>query len=405
MRHALPVLAVLVAGCAATPTEPAKITTSGPAPLVEFKPSAAFAVRWHRNVGDLGNAMDYSHAPLGNPADVRWRSKADYGDMGHSTLQPALTQDSIYAANAEGKIVRLKRQSGAQIWRVDAGFTITAGVGLGNGLVLVGGEKGQVAAYGEDGKLRWWSTVSSEVLGTPEFADGIVIVRSGDGRIAGLSVQDGKRLWLYERSIPALVVRASAGVLVRRGTIFAGYAGGRLVALNLATGTVKWEAVLSEPRGNTELERISDITSQPQADDGAVCAASFQGRIGCFGAAQGDLLWSKEISSDKGLTMGDAHLYVADSQGAILALDKASGRSVWKNDQLFMRRTAAPAVLGDYLVAGDYQGYLYAIRRSDGGIVARRGTDGSAIISTPIEMDGGVLVETYDGGLYSLTLR
>ncbi len=106
MRHALPLLALVVAGCSTTPTEPSKSTTSGPAPLAEFKPSVAFDVRWHRNVGDLGSAMDYSRAPIGNPADVRWRSKADYGDMGHSTLQPALTRDAIYAANAEGKVVR-----------------------------------------------------------------------------------------------------------------------------------------------------------------------------------------------------------------------------------------------------------------------------------------------------------
>jgi outer membrane protein assembly factor BamB len=405
MRHSLPILLLLLAGCSSTATAPTKELASGPAPLVDFKPSTAFTVRWHRNVGDLGTAMDYSRTPIGNPADVRWRMKADYGDMGYSALQPALTQDAIFAANSEGKIVRLDRHNGRQVWRIDSGFVITAGVGLGNGLVLVGGEKGQVSAYGEDGVLRWQSNVSSEVLGTPQLADGIVVVRSGDGRIAGLNAEDGKRRWLYERTMPALVVRSSAGVLIRQETIFAGYAGGRLAALNLSNGNVKWEAALSEPRGNTELERISDITSQPQSDDTAVCAVSFQGRIGCFDAAQGNLLWSKDLSSDKGMAMQNASLYVADAQGAILALDKSSGRSVWKNDQLFMRRTAAPALLGDYVVTGDYQGYLYAMKREDGSLAARSATDGSPIVSAPIEMDGGLLVETYDGGLYSVMLH
>ncbi len=405
LRAALAALLIVLAGCSSTKTAPATSAAAGPAGLVDFKAGAAFSVRWYRNIGDVGSAMDYSRALIGNPGDIRWRMKGDYGDMGHSFLQPAITKDAIYAANAEGKIVRLDRRSGAQAWRIDSGFTITAGIGLANGLVLVGGEKGQVAAYDQDGRLRWKSMVSSEVLGTPQFADGTIVVRSGDGRIAGLSAQDGKRQWLYERTMPALVVRSNAGVLIRRGTIFAGYAGGRLVALNLANGTVKWEAVLSEPRGNTELERISDITSQPQADGAAVCAVSFQGRIGCFDAAQGNLLWSKELSSDKGMTLRDANLYVSDAQGAILALDKSSGRSVWKNDQLFMRHTSVPLVLGDYLVMGDYEGYLHAMKRDDGSLTARRATDGSPIVSAPLELDGGLLVETYDGGLYSLTLR
>jgi outer membrane protein assembly factor BamB len=374
MRRALLAASLAVlAGCSSSPTE------MGPQPtqLVKFKQSAALTVRWSRDIGDMGN----------------------------SVLQPALTPDAIYAADAEGELLRLKRDNGSQVWRVKTGFTITGGLGAGEGLILAGGEKGEVAAYGEDGKLRWQTTVSSEVLGAPQIADGIVVVRSGDGRIAGLSAADGKRIWLYERIMPALVVRSNAGVVIRHGTIYAGYAGGKLVAISLASGNVNWEATLSEPRGNTELERISDITSLPRVDNDVVCAVSFQGRIGCFDVAQGTLLWSHDLSSDKGLAMQDKYLYVTDVQGDVLAVDKSSGSSIWKNDQLFMRRTSAPCILGDYLVVGDYEGYLHALKRDDGSLAARTGTDDSAILSAPIEMDNGLLVQTYDGGLYSVALR
>jgi outer membrane protein assembly factor BamB len=374
IRHAiLPGLLVLLAGCSSTPVD----TSSQPAELVKFKQSATLTVRWSRDIGDMGNSI----------------------------LQPALTPDAIYAADAEGELLRLKRDNGRQVWRVKTGFTITGGLGEGEGLVLAGGEKGEVAAYGEDGKLRWQTTVSSEVLGAPQVADGIVVVRSGDGRIAGLSAADGKRLWLYERIMPALVVRSNAGVVIRHGTIYAGYAGGKLVAISLASGNAIWEATLSEPSGNTELERISDITSLPRVDDQTVCAVSFQGRIGCFDAAQGTLLWSHDLSSEKGLAMQDKYLYVTDAQGEVLAVDKNSGSSVWKNDQLFMRGTSAPCVLGDFLVVGDYEGYLHALRRDDGSLAARIGTDDSAILSAPLEMDNGLLVQTYDGGLYSVALH
>jgi outer membrane protein assembly factor BamB len=270
---------------------------------------------------------------------------------------------------------------------------------------LVGGEKGEVVAYDENGKLRWQGKVSSEVSGTPEVSEGIVVVRSGDGRIAGLNAADGKRLWLYEHITPALAVRSNAGVTIRHGTIFAGFAGGKLVAISLASGNLKWEATLSEPRGNTELERISDITSPPQVDDATVCAVSFQGRIGCFGASQGNLLWSREFSSDKGMEIVGQYIYVTDAQGNMFALDKSSGSSVWKNEQLSAQRTAAPHTVGDYLVAGDHLGKLYAMKREDGNLAARLETDGSAILGPPVEMDGGLLVQTYDGGLYSVVLH
>ncbi len=423
IRRVAPALLILLAGCSSAPDQDStdlKISTSEiPAASAKaksgnesekpdpgnFKPSADFTLRWRRNIGNIGYSTDQSINPILHPGQVRWRMKNDYGDMGNSILRAVVLNGSLYAANAKGKIVRLNPESGEQLWRIDSDIAITGGLGAGNGLILAGGEKGDVVAYGEDGKLRWQTAVSSEVLGPPQVAGEIVVVRSGDGRIAGLNLADGKRRWLYEHAMPPLVVRSSAGVTIRNGTIYAGYAGGKLVAINLASGNLKWEASLSEPRGNTELERITDITSPPQADDEVVCAASFQGRIGCFGASQGNLLWSKEMSSDKGLTLSGTYIYAVNASGEVFAMDKTNGSSGWKNAQLGNRHTAAPAVLGDFLVMGEREGYIYAIKREDGSIAARLKTDGSPILAPPIELNGGLLVQTRNGGMYSVTLH
>jgi outer membrane protein assembly factor BamB len=86
-------------------------------------------------------------------------------------------------------------------------------------------------------------------------------------------------------------------------------------------------------------------------------------------------------------------------------MDKSSGSSFWKNEQLLMRQTSAPYAFGDRLMVGDYEGYLHALSREDGSMAARLKTDGSAIVTAPMELDGGVLVQTRDGGLYSVTLH
>ncbi|HEY5993223.1 MAG TPA: outer membrane protein assembly factor BamB [Gallionellaceae bacterium] len=422
IRHAAPALLILLAGCSSTPDQDStdlKISTTekpvvaakaateseaAPDPS-NFKPSAAFTLRWRRNIGNIGFSTDQSTNPIVHPGQVRWRMKNDYGDMGNSILRPVVLNGSLYAANAKGKILRLKPDSGEPQWRVDSGITITGGLGAGNGLILAGGEKGEVVAYDESGKLRWQAKVSSEVLGTPQVAGEIVVVRSGDGRIAGLNIANGKRKWLYEHAMPALVVRSSAGVTIRNGTIFAGFAGGKLAAIDLASGNLKWEAALSEPRGNTELERISDITSAPQVDNEVVCAASFQGQVGCFNVSQGGKLWAHEFSSDKGLTLSGKYLYAVNASGEVFAMSKSTGSSAWKNAQLGTLHTAAPVVLGDFLIVGEKEGYLYALRREDGSIAARFRTDGSPIQGASIELNGGLLAQTRKGGLYSVTLH
>lgn len=352
-------------------------TGKEPAKLVEFKPAATFQVRWHHKIGGSGNSI----------------------------LQPAVTSDAVYATNAKGELFRLDPATGKQVWRVDSGFTISAGVGAGDGLVLVGGVKGQLAAFSVDGKLLWKTKVSSEVLNVAKIVDGIAVVRTTDGRLSGIDVTDGKRLWSYEHAIPPLVVRSHAGVAIERGTVFAGFPAGKLAAISLGSGIVIWETVVSQPHGNTELERISDITSLPVLDDEQVCAVAFQGRVACYGLAQGSLLWSRDLSSDKGMTLFHNYLYITNTSGTVLAMDKTSGSSVWKNDQLSMRQTSAPYAFGDYLVVGDFEGYLHALSREDGRMLARLKTDFSPILNAPVELDGGVLVQTREGNLYSVVLH
>ena len=348
-----------------------------PAKLVEFTETARFEVRWQAKVGYQGTDL----------------------------LRTALTRDAIYSATGKGGLMRLDRATGKQGWLIKTGITISGGVSAADGLVLIGGDKGDVLAYDEDGKLKWKSLVSSEVLNVSQAVDGIVLVRSGDGRIAGINAADGKRVWMYERSTPALVVRSHAGVAIQRGVAYAGFAGGKLAAISIKDGEVLWEAQVSQPRGNTELERISDITSDPVVDDEQVCAIAFQGRIACFDRTQGTPLWNRDISSDKGIMVAGKYLYLSDVGGSVIALDKISGSTAWKNGELLLRKTTAPLVLGNHVVVGDFEGYLHGMNREDGKFAARIKLDGGAIAAAPLEMDGGLLVQTRDGDMYSLSIH
>ena len=370
------------------------------AALLLLIPAAACSSDSYKLAKDAAVLSDFKQTAK---LETRWDK--DVGSAGNNILLPAVTKDAVYVANARGKVSRLNRQTGNRVWRIDCGFTVAAGVGAGGGLVLVGGVKGELAAFSEDGKLRWQTQVSSEVLDAPLIAEGIVVVRTADGRVSGLSAADGKRLWLYERATPALIVRSHAGEVIRGDTVYAGMAGGKLAAIGLGSGIVIWEAIVAQPRGNTELERISDITSAPVADEERVCAVAFQGRIACFGLAQGNLLWSRDISSDAGLALHQNFLYVTDDKGVVSALDKSSGSSVWKNDKLSLRRTSAPFVLGDHIVVGDYEGYLHVLKAEDGSFEARLKTDGSPIMAAPVELDGGFLAQTANGRLYSVALH
>jgi outer membrane protein assembly factor BamB len=348
-----------------------------PAPLTEFKPSVSVKTQWQASVGSAG----------------------DY------VFTPAILDGSVYAAGLDGTVTRFDAESGRQLWRVAAGKKLSAGVGVGSGLVLVATRKGEVLAYDQNGNALWQARVSSEVLSAPQAAEGLVVVRAADGQIYGLDARDGKRKWVYQRALPSLAIRSNAGVVVTRGGVFAGYAGGKLVALSLSNGVLGWEASVAQPRGATELERIADVTSQPVVDGNSICAVAYQGRVACFEIINGNLIWAREMSSVAGLSLDASALYVSDIRGAVHALDKSSGASLWKQDKLSNRRLSAPAVSGTHVAVADLEGYVHFLSREDGSFAGRAATDGSAVAATPLLLDQNLLLQTRNGGLFALGTR
>ena len=302
--------------------------------------------------------------------------------------------------------MKLDAVSGRQTWQVDAGETLSGGVGLGPNLVLVGTPKGYVLAYDQAGKLLWKSKVSSEVLSVPRVANDIVVVRAGDSRIFGLNAADGTRKWIYERATPTLSLRSSAGVVIDSGVAYAGFAGGKLIALRVEDGKVIWEISVAQPKGSTEIERIADITSLPVVDGPLVYAVAYQGKIAAVDRATGRTAWSRDISSYTGINVGGARVYVSHATGSVYALEYSSGKTFWRQADLGYRNLSAPLPMGELVAVGDLQGYVHFLQNEDGAFAARLSTEDSPIMSQMAELgSNGLLVQTRNGGLYAISLK
>jgi outer membrane protein assembly factor BamB len=362
-------VALLLGGCGSKGPKPA--------PLPEFKPAAKLRVEWRANVGSADRYL----------------------------FAPAVYQDGVFAASGRGRIMRLNAATGKTVWRVDTKAPLSGGVGVGENMVMVGTAKGAVLAYDLDGKPLWKSTVSSEVLSAPQAAQGFVVVRSGDSRIFALDAKDGTRRWEYQTIMPPLTLRANPGVILVEGLVIAGMPAGKLVVLNLGNGGVVWETLVAAPKGDNELERITDIAGAPLVEQQKVCAVTFQGRAACYETERGGQLWSRAASSVGGLVADARNLYLSEDTGSVAALDKNTGASMWKQDSLSNRSLSTPVAFGDHVVVGDFEGQVHFLKVDDGSFAARIGTDGGAIAAAPVRIDDKVLVQTRKGGLYAIKVR
>jgi len=360
--------------------------------------------RWFGKSGGSQKAAELVAIQPTATIKLLWQGSGSRADK--NVFSPAVSGKVVYVAGASGQIAGFEVTSGSQVARIEAGQRISGGVGSSGAMVIVGTPRGEVLAFEKDGKSLWKARLSGEVLSAPSMQDGVVVARAGDGSVFGLDAANGRQKWVYQRASPPLSLRSHAGAVIDRGAVYTGFAGGRLVAIALASGRVGWEAVVALPRGTTELERVADITSLPVVDQQQVCAVAFQGRAACFDPERGTTIWARDMSSAAGMAADTRYVYITDDKDALNALDKTTGSSIWKQDKLAGRGVSGPLVFGRYVVVGDYQGYVHVLSRVDGSFAARIATDGSAIGAPPAELTSdSFVVQTRNGGVFAITVQ
>lgn len=343
---------------------------------------------------------------LKSPIEIGVLWQASVGAAGNFIFNPYVEGNNVYAAARDGTVVKLEAGSGKQIWRVNTGSLLSGGVGASAALVAVGSAEGEVIALdAKSGELRWRANLSSEILAAPRIVDDIVIARSADSRIFALDSLDGRRRWVYQRATPALTVRGPAGVVTRGAAVYAGFGGGRLVALALNNGGVRWESAVAQPKGATELERVSDVIGTPWTSEREICAVAYQGRIACFDITNGQALWARDFSSSAGLSADARYVFATDDRGSVHALDRSNGTSFWKQDRLFLRGLTAPYAYGRHIVAADVQGQVHFMDRETGALIGRIATDSSGVAANIAGLPRGILVQTRNGGLFAIEPR
>lgn len=333
-------------------------------------------------------------------------STGDGTDGQFLKLVPTVVGERVYVGDRNGSVAALELESGKLIWRSKTGIAISAGVGVGGGLVLAGSSEGRLVALdAETGKQRWQAEVPSEVLSVPQVYQGIVVVQTVDGSISALDAESAERLWIYDRSVPVLTLRGTSTPLVDGGVVIAGFASGKMVALDARSGREVWSAPVAVPHGRTELQRIVDVDAEPVVNRGILYAASYQGQLVAVSLQDGRVLWKRDMSTYAGIAVDDTQVLVSDADSDVWAIERSTGRSLWKQAELRRRALTGPAVIGDFAAVGDFEGYLHLLMRRDGSIADRVRVDSDGIQATPVTVFGDRLLVLGAGGklvLYQL---
>jgi outer membrane protein assembly factor BamB len=314
-------------------------------------------------------------------------------------LGPAIDNGVVFAANHKGEVLAVSLETGRDVWVKKLKVPISAGPAAGFGIVVAGTSKGAVIALdGATGRQLWRSQINSELLSSPAISEKVIVMRSVDGRLNGLDMHTGKILWSVEQQVPRLSLRGTAIPIVAKEVAISGFDNGKVMAVSLNTGDTIWDTALASPHGRTELDRLVDIDSAVRVVGDNVFAAGFQGRTAMLALDSGQLWWSHDMSSYRGLAVDADNLYVTESDGTVVAMRQRDGAELWRNEKLKRRGLSTPVVTSTAIAVADFQGYLHWLDKNTGELVARERVAKKQRVSNPPAGAGDTVVVLTDGG-------
>ena len=363
-----------------------KKTGNEPMELVDFKETLELDKVWARGIGEGQN-------------------------KGFSSLTPALDGDVIYAVDYEGLVVAMDSQTGKKRWSrkvntskqslwawfkgffvaSDPNRQIVGGIAAENGLLLVATYAGEVMALSKDsGDELWRKQLPGEVVSAPRTNGNVVAAQTVNGKLFALDAKTGEQLWFYDNPPPVLTLRGTPSPIVTDTAIYSGFSNGRVMAFNPANGLILWEQRVASPKGRSELERMVDIHSSPLIKDGVIYVGTYQGRISALARGTGKPIWGEDGSTSENLALSGDKLFVAHTDGKLVAYNSVTGEQLWSNEKMLRRMLNGPQVFGDYVAVVDFKGYMHVVNQSDGEFVARTRVDRKGA-RAPMLTDGETL--------------
>ena len=331
----------------------------------------------------------------------RWsRGVGDGQGEGLYKINPILVNDSIYVASAEGKLASVDAETGRVRWKSNLDLALSGGVGHHRDSIFVGASEGLVIRLSADsGEEIWRAVVSGEVLSAPQGDGRYVVAQTYDGKLMGFDYQTGENRWTYTSDVPVLTLRGTGTPMILGDNAIAGFADGKLVAVNLRSGNVAWESRVAIPQGRSEIERIVDIDGSMALQGNELYVASYQGRLAAIDTRSGRRLWQRNVSSVSGVGVGFGNVYVADDDGTVSAFLRNGQGVRWQNIDLGFRELSRPTPVNSYVATVDFEGYLHLLSQIDGEIVGRTKVDSKGARADMIAQGNRLFVYTNDGAL------
>lgn len=340
---------------------------------------------WFQPGGNPAKSM--GHLALAGETPQRvWSASIDAGSNRQRLgAAPVIADNMLFVVDVEARVQAFDARTGKPLWSKDLPNTdenrqarFGGGVSFDNGRVYATDGLGDVVALNAaDGAELWRAKPGGPLRGAPTVANGQVYVLSQDNQLFALSDADGKVQWTQSGSLESQGVFGVAAPAASAGTIVAGFSSGELNAYRYENGRTLWQDALSRTSISTSVSSLADIDADPVMADGRVYAVGQGGRMVAVEIATGQRLWEQNLAGISTPWIAGEWLFVLTDDARVVCLARATGKVRWiaqmrgfRNEK---KRSGAitwhgPVLAGNRLWLTSSNGDLVAVNPADGAI-------------------------------------
>lgn len=366
---ALTVLTLALAGCASS----GKVEEVKPNPLPKLTQTKTLTPVFSQSVSSTSTAD-----PL------RLRLDADNG--------------VVFALDPKGLVTAY--QGKQKLWQKEVSKAgLSSGVEAADGHVIVGNAKGQLFALDQaTGEQKWTAQLTGALLAPSLIQAGRVISVSNDGTVFAHDLATGQQVWTYNLPNVQLSLRGNAApVPVDARTVLISSANAYVYALDVLTGVPRMQRRVAVSDGRSDIQRLNDVDGDPVVAGQYLITTSYQGQVTMTDLASQQVVWSEDSSSTQRPEVVGNGVFVAQTDGKLVAYEISTGQKLWENDSLLNRQLSNPVMLGQDLIVGDLDGVLHMLNPATGELIGRAKTSGE--VRTLRVIDDQLYVATRKGAL------
>ncbi|MCO6523769.1 MAG: outer membrane protein assembly factor BamB [Candidatus Schmidhempelia sp.] len=341
----------------------------------------------------------------------RWKNSISGNTKVYSLLSPAYYADMVYVAGREGKIKAINLENGSSLWVTNVAkgsffshqsALLSGGVAVDSEKVYVGSERAVIYALNRlTGEIIWQKEAAGEIIASPVSAGGMVLVHTSNGMLQAFNADNGELVWKVDLDVPLLSLRGQSSPAVVSDMVIIGDDNGHIDAMTLKNGVLLWQQRISQPGGSNEIAKLNDVDVIPVITNGIVYAIAYNGNMVSLDIHTGQTLWHRSLGSTHTFTMDNQRIVLVDQNDNIQALAIDSGSELWIQNELSHRRLTNPVIYQDYIVVGDYEGYLYLLDKRTGEFVSKTQVSNSGLLATPMVAGNKLVVQARNGDIYA----